>query len=184
MQKAKLGIWTPWAQVICYECHGFTFPKTISDGEHGFKTVERTISEFEQKRNTTLLPLEENQAITFCDKCGQAIRTYDSVANEHNLVKALRDLGIDAYMEQTGGMNSACSVYKNFIGPFEKDSYPPFFMATFNIDGDNKWYIGSYDELGEWLEDDVASFDNERDVINWFLDNDKVRTIVGANDGR
>jgi hypothetical protein len=170
--------------VLCYECHGFKFPKTISDGDRGFKTIEIELSEFEQKRCTTPLPIEEGKRITFCDKCGQDIQVYDTVAVEHNLVKKLRDFGIDAFMEQTGGMNSACCVYKKYMGPLEKDTYPPYFMATFNWDGDDVWYIGSYDELGDWVEEEGVSFDNEKDIVNWFLENNNIMTIVGDNNGR
>jgi hypothetical protein len=178
MSKAKMGIWTPWALVLCYECHGPKFPRHRVNDDGEFERYEHTLSEFEWKRNTTPLAIEEGKAITYCDKCGQAIQTYDSVAEEHNLVKALRDFGVDASMDQTGGMNSACTIRKDFQGPLQVYGDYPKYMVVYNIDGDNVFYFEEYDEDDEWIEASSKSFEELDDVVKHVLELEDVAKIT------
>ena len=90
------GVWTPWAQVLCHECHGNDGPRALTE-EQFQKMLEPR-------------PLQQGNAQTFCDGCGADVQVSRGLAAEHNLVRELRDQGIHAVMEQTGGMMSACSI--------------------------------------------------------------------------
>ena len=147
----KRGVWTPWAQVICYDCHGnenLPEPKT----------------EEEWARMTAPQPLIDGNAVTFCDDCHTDIQVYDSVAYEHNLVAALRERGFDAVMEQTGGMMSGCS-----ITPSEE------LRAGGDPDGIGEILI-TYEEDSYWMgvyDNDVCPADVEWGNIG-FLTQDAV----------
>lgn len=117
--KYEKGIWTPFARVLCPKCHGNL-----------------------NEEHCNPMELEEGNEITTCNKCGKEIQTYNSVANENNLVNRLKELGINAYMCQNGGMNSACEIAK-------KDN-KGFYWITFGSIED-EYLIGSYDNEGDYL---------------------------------
>lgn len=138
MEKAKKGLWTPNANVVCYDCHGNTFRQF-----HGEIKVlsSEVMSQYRQQ-----LEVEEGNLITICDSCKEPIQVYDSVAGEHNLTLMLQAVGINASMWQTGGMNSACGIQK--ANGKEEDYY----LITYNSDGDNMFWLGSFTD-GEYVEE-------------------------------
>lgn len=111
MSPLKLlpGIWTPWAELLCYFCHG---PKL-----HGRHRIQR--DEFEalcQPREA-----KEREAQGICDKCQASIWLEEDLAAEQSVIVALKGLHLDdvlsVEMQQTGGMCSAagCSFKGHFI---------------------------------------------------------------------
>lgn len=145
---ARPGIWTPTARVICFECHGPVFPrKTYRVGADEWLAV------------TTPKRLEEDNDITKCDTCECDIQLEEGIAQEHNLVLKLREVGIDAHMEQTGGMCSAACIEKKDGG---------YYYVTAGVDSDYQFVMGEYDNEGEWMEDSA----NERqfeELENMFI---------------
>jgi len=152
MEQYKKGIWTPWAKVVCYECHGNeNLPKPKTDEEW--------------ERFTRPQGLKYGNAVTFCDDCHSPVQLDDSVAMEHNLVEALRQRGFEAHMAQTGGMMSACSIepseeLKGGRGPDDVGEI----LVTYNDSGDGLYWMGAYDsECGpldpEWANISLKSQD-------------------------
>lgn len=137
--EAKIGVWTPWAVILCCECHGPEFPKQTFDVE----------SE-EWQRFITPQELKEGNGLTHCDRCKEEIQLDEDIAKEHEVMFALLDKGIIAEMEQTGGMNHALTI------PAESGTY----YLTYNFDGDGLWWCSELDEeyapLGEafWIEEE------------------------------
>jgi len=159
--NVKRGVWTPWAQVLCYECHGnenLPDPKTDAEWARMIEPVQ----------------LMEDKAVTFCDGCHTDIQVYDSVAYEHNLVKALKDRGFDAVMAQTGGMMSACSITPS--EDLQKNGGPDGIgeiLITYNDSGDNLYWMGVYDNDTSTV--DVkwgnVSFRTQDEVVSWAFSN-------------
>lgn len=137
-EKTRLasGVWTPWAQVLCHACHGNDGPRTL-DEEH-WQAVLRPRD------------LQQGNARTFCDGCGVDVQVSRGLAAEHNLVRELREQGIDAVMEQTGGMMSACSI--EVASELRQGDGDPGLMEvliTNNDMGQGEYNIGVYDnDLG------------------------------------
>lgn len=134
----RKGIWTPWAMVVCYNCHGNIF-------------LDKTLTDEEMAMHNEPVDLKEGNRITFCDTCGKDVQVYDSVAEEHNLVKELLTMGYDAYLEQTGGMNSACVLnidHDETIND-ELGEVDPVYYLTYNFDGHNKYWLTLVDKDGE-----------------------------------
>jgi hypothetical protein len=149
---AKPGIWMPSAAVVCYECHGPVFPRRGYDPTTG-EFFDKRLDDEEFERLTSPSELKENNSLTNCDWCGDTIQIGDSIAAEHNMTRRLIEFGIDASMAQTGGMNSACEI------AVDEDRY---YLATYNWDGDKKWYLCEYDDEGSAVnyEGFVASDDD------------------------
>lgn len=141
--KVKPGVFMPTARILCLECHGPNFPRKQFDP-----------SSEEWERQITPQPMEEHHEMTFCDQCGEDIQMEESIAREHNLVKALKDRGYAAYMEQTGGMNDAGSVETTDGG---------YYMFTYNFNGDDGWWLIRYDEDGDPV-DSVDQYSTYSDV--------------------
>ncbi len=98
----RQGVWTPWAEVLCIECHNES-PRSQEPGRRPFPAV-------------SLIGPGPDEAITTCQKCGSQIALRHDVALLRDLVVAVQtrfagDSRVKgAVMEQTGGMNSAASV--------------------------------------------------------------------------
>jgi len=97
-QAPVIGVWTPWAEVLCVACH---------DARPGAKRLPMS---FQVRADQPVEQLPHDHATTPCDGCGQLIVVPGNVAREHNLVLALKSQGIQAYLAQTGGMHSAAVV--------------------------------------------------------------------------
>lgn len=167
--KAKSGIWTPWARVVCYECHGPTFKNRDYDPETG-SWHDRTLTEEQWEQVRTELEVDEGKRITSCDKCGQKIQVDDSIAAEHNMASRLKEAGIDASMAQTGGMCSACE-----INVADDDGW---YYATYNFDGDEKWWICQYDKEGALRNyDDNFTSISDDEAFNYITGRDDVKRL-------
>ena len=127
-KEYALGIWTPWAKVYCYDCCGY------------HSSMKRSEEEFNSRKG--MYPLKEENEVTFCDDCGKEIQLYDEVALEHNLVKNLKEKGIDANMYQSGGMCSACWIdlkdggYILAKGSINEGFYKGYFCERYSDEGD------------------------------------------------
>lgn len=160
-ESVKRGIWTPWAQVLCYDCHG-------NDNLPEPKTEE------EWARMAAPQLLMDGNAVTFCDGCHTDVQVYDSVAHEHNLVHALRDRGFYAVMSQTGGMMSGCSIIPS--EDLRENGKPDGIgelLITYNDSGDNLYWMGVYDNDAcfadvEWGN---ISFRTQDEVVAWAFSN-------------
>lgn len=154
--KAKRGVWMPTAAVLCLECHGPNFPRYSHDP-------------FSEEWEELIRPteIEEGKAVTFCDRCREDIQVYESVAFEHNMVGLLQRNGVKAEMEQTGGMNSAGSV-------FCTDNN--FYLFTFNMDGDNEWGITKLTEDYELIDGDYLgeTFSSEDDLFEFIISREDI----------
>ena len=166
--KVRMGVWTPWAQCLCFDCH--TNEK-----------LPRPKTEEEWRRITQPQDLKHINAVTFCDSCGINIQLNKSVAYEHNLVAALQERGVDAVIAQTGGMHSAASIATSdqVYGQGGPDKACDVYV-TYDFDGDGKYWLGVYDDEGGIVEVDWAqqSFDTQDEVLNWVYENqEKLRKL-------
>ena len=159
--NVKRGVWTPWAQVVCYDCHG-------NENLPNPKTDE------EWARITMPQPLAEGNAVTFCDDCHVPIQVEESVAYEHNLVDALRKCGFEAELYQSGGMCSACSITPSdeLRGEDGPDDIGQI-LVTYSFDGDETYWVGVYDNDFSPVEVKWASdgFKSQDEVLNWAFKN-------------
>lgn len=154
-QKIPCGIWTPSAEVLCYDCHGRKFVGVDFNPESGI-FENRILSEEDFNKAKEEVKLKEGNEMTQCVKCGAFIQLEKSTAKENNLALKLQSKGVNAYMSQTGGMNSAVEIRKEDRG---------FVWITYDICDDEEWYLGSYDEEGEY-DDNHYSTTKEDDMIN------------------
>ena len=169
--NVKRGVWTPWAQVLCYDCHG-------NENLPNPKTDE------EWARITTPQPLAEGNAVTFCDDCHVDIQVYDSVAYEHELVYALRERGFNAVMAQTGGMMSACSIEPSeaLRGAGGPDDISEI-LVTYDFDGDGLYWMGVYDNdtASVDVEWGNVSFGTQDEVLDWaFKNQEKIAKLEAS----
>ena len=158
----KKGVWTPWAAVVCYDCHGnenLPNPKTEEEWEKVTKPQE----------------LRYGNAVTFCDDCHTPIQVDESVAYEHNLVAALRECGIEAELSQTGGMCSAASISPSdeLRGERGPDDIGEI-LVTYSFDGDGAYWVGVYDNDFSPVEAEWAGgegFKSQDEVMAWAFSN-------------
>lgn len=129
-KKMLVGVWTPWANVLCPACH----------------------NEWLTPQTGRVAPVEYEQAdvhnngVTHCDRCGCDIIVRHSVSAEHNLVAWLNtEFDLHAEMWQTGGMCSAC-VIPNFplSDNFDDHDDTDFVWVTFE---DSLWYVGDGEKI-------------------------------------
>ena len=66
------------------------------------------------------------------------------MAYENSLAETLKEAGLNAYMAQTGGMNSAVEMLTKNNG---------FIWITYNTCGEDEWLLGLYDEEGDYLDE-------------------------------
>lgn len=167
-EEVKPGIWTPKAKVICYECHGPTFKNRDFDPETRTFS-DKTLSQEEWEKVISETEVKEGYIVTLCDDCGEEIQVDESVAAEHNLVLRLKEAGIDAAMAQTGGMNSACEINTSDKG---------WYLATYNFNGDDQWWICRYDKDGEHVDvhDDFNTPSND-EAFNYITKQDDVKRL-------
>lgn len=153
MTKAKIGIWTPWALILCYKCHGNQFPN-------------KQLSDAEMERLDTPVALTKGYQITQCSKCNMFVQVNESVAMENNMTKELRGMGYDSVIEQTGGMNSACILYIMTDEVMDENTeYPPMYYLTYNINGDDKYWICGFDRDNEMIDDTEVCFDTYEEIM-------------------
>lgn len=82
----KPSIWTPWGQVLCFECHGVTLRG-------------RTLPPPVYAKLCSLQPAREDEHPGTCDECGCDVWT------RHDLwiLQSIRD-AVGGELQQTGGM--------------------------------------------------------------------------------
>lgn len=136
------GIWTPSARVICYKCHGKVFPNAKYN-KTTKKTEDLILTEEQFQKACTPQPLEENYEITVCEQCGKEIQVFYDIAYENNFCNRLRENNINAYMYQTGGMNSAIWIRTKDEG---------YALIVYDITGDEDWLMDFYDKDDEYID--------------------------------
>lgn len=161
-QNVPVGIWTPWASIICYECHGKKFVGAKYNHELG-KFEDKILDDKEFEKAKSEIPLKEDNAITKCSKCGSLVQLNKSTAQENNLFLKLKEAGINAEMSQTGGMNSAVELRKE-DGGFVWITYD-----VFGADDEYEWYLGVYDEEGCY-DDEFYSTTSENDMVKHIIE--------------
>lgn len=160
--KYPLGIWTPWAEVLCLECHGNKFDK-------GLTVIE--LSEEDMKKESEPIELKEGYIQTCCGRCNKKIQLIDTVAIPQNIVLDLKKQGYDCYMAQLGGMISGCEIKLNEEGHF--------YRVTYDLDGDNDFLIThmKYDSEEEeiWINEEYYNFNEENkfEEFNKFIEENK-----------
>ena len=166
-QQATYGVWTPWAQILCYKCHGNEFPVTFQNDEGKYVSeMRKKYNEVDWANKLLKHSIASGNKVTFCDRCECDVQLDESIAEEHNMVKALRALNMNAHMSQTGGMNSACELFKKTDEVIDVETeYHPFYYVTYNFDGDNKYWISGYDKNDEWIEDETFGFDTFEEML-------------------
>lgn len=141
--QAPRGIWMPQARVLCFACHGPRFDR-------------RTLSETEfASEVSTLWEPDMAEGFCVCDGCGRTVIAPFDVAAYSRLRDALLGMdGVDAKLEQTGGMCAALRVCRTgtetpfvFVGGY----------GDMQIDGRDAFWIGLYSS-----ED--AMYDGEPDL--------------------
>ena len=144
-QQFTRGIWTPWAEVLCLDCHG----TKVADKPMKPQVVD------ELKEIRTGKPGDDH-GLTHCDRCGKLIAVREEVANEHNLVMCLRENGINAKMVQTGGMCSGCEISLKDNG---------YLLATNgDVKGDD-FLLARYTKDGEWDENLSSEIKTKDEVL-------------------
>ena len=156
-----VGIWAPNAKILCHECHGNVFSRAkYNEEEHKFEDLIMNEEEFEKA--CLPKPLDKNRAVTRCNKCNKEIQVYDFVAHENNLCMKLQEKGINAFMSQTGGMNSAVEINTKDEG---------FIWITYDISGEDEWYLAFYDNEGDYLDKYFMTQD-EKEILDYILNLD------------
>ena len=153
------GIWTPWAHILCYECHGDTFKNTkYNPNTEKFEDTVLSKEEFEECKKP--IPLKDGNGVTVCTSCGKDIQVRWDLAKEGNLNSKLKSLDIESCMAQTGGMCSAVEIARKDGG---------YILATVSEENDEYWYLGMYDKDGEYDYD--SSLDvSDNEVVDKILE--------------
>jgi hypothetical protein len=100
------GVWTPWAEILCFACHGPTW-NVSGEPVPDYETV------------CSPRPAKEEypgiwEKAGECDRCGKPVWLSEDIAAEQAVVLAIRAMdipGVTAAMQQTGGMCSAAGAY-------------------------------------------------------------------------
>ena len=150
------GIWTPHGAILCVVCH-----KKLFGGSWGFGS-ETLIDE--ERFGPFPLPDDDcnNTDIAVCDECGKDVWMVYKIAWEQKIVAALKEKGIDATMDQTGGMCSAASVYlqsdeKHVMITESEDTVRPHNFPTFCVSYFH--YENPYGDDAEGEDYEILSFD-------------------------
>ena len=116
------GLWTPFAQILCWPCHGYDVRQCGQT-----KVYSPDLPQLQPRE------IGDYEAVAVCDKCGTKIWLDEDVAREQEAVLALRKAGYEASMQQTGGMCSAAGV-------LFKDGRYVFITA------EERYYASCYDD--------------------------------------
>lgn len=147
--KALPGIWTPWAQVLCYPCHGISGPVVFT----GFPEREA---------------VSGSESHCKCDDCGAQIWVRDDVsplARLRDLCNSDTESPASAELWQTGGMCSALCIRNSEPGPMVIVSAldGPYCLGFYA--GDEAWGDGDYGDMADLDEDSPL-----QDVLTAALD--------------
>ena len=161
--KAKLGIFTPYAKVICFKCHGSEFPNKELSNE-AMEDMDNPVA------------LKKGNHFTRCDSCGSFVQLNKSVAQEHNIALELTELGYESELHQTGGMNSACSISIN-IPQITEDEEQPYYYMTYNFEGDDAYVIYGYNADGSTIEDSGYQCESYEKMLKHILNISNLKKI-------
>jgi hypothetical protein len=101
--KARLGAWTPWAQVLCNECDYACLKSTQT-----FEARREQLASMDRSEEVAQ-PDPDSLAGT-CDSCGRPCWVRDDVALLQQVGRRAGELGAAGFvLEQTGGMCAALS---------------------------------------------------------------------------
>jgi len=140
--KALPGIWTPWAQVLCYPCHGISGPVTSTD--------------LPEREGVAGSDTEWGESRCKCDDCGSPIW----IRSDAGALALLRDLcsadtesPVSAALWQTGGMCSALCIRNSKPGPMVIVSAldGPYCLGLYA--SDEAWDDGDYGDMVDLDED-------------------------------
>ena len=162
--KVPHGIWTPDAKILCYECHGNVFSKTIYNKEAN-KPEDYVLDKEEFAKANEAVELNEWNTVTKCNKCNKDIQLRKEIAFENNLSYELKNHNIESYMSQTGGMKSALKI------PLKDEK---FALVMYNTDGENDWYIGFYNEDGDFDNKSFCTLDKD-EILDYILKIDNLK---------
>ena len=101
-QLRKPAIWCPWAEVICYSCHGDSFN---CYGE------TKVMSAPDYAEHCALQPKRKGQDEGWCDRCGCDVWAPEELA----LLQRIRNK-VGGHLDQTGGMSAALMISDNLYG--------------------------------------------------------------------
>lgn len=145
-QKTELrrpGIWTPWASVLCFPCHGPAFKRGPNE--------IRQMADPEMAEHSAKQPCRPGESAGRCDKCGEGVWVRDDVG----LLQRIQS-EIGGELQQTGGMCAALMVgtpdgrllcFSALDGPICMGLYP----------SEDSFYEGETDDddAGWWDFDDT-----------------------------
>ena len=147
--KVEIGIFTPSAQVISVRSHGPEFQHKTFD-----------INSIEWQQLIEPQEIKKNYDITTCDISGMLIQLKEEIAKEHRMVNKFKELGYESTMLQTGGMKHAGCIKKTDAG---------WYQFTYNFDGDNTWWIISYNKENELEGDEPFYTTEETEFVDYVV---------------
>jgi hypothetical protein len=131
------GIWTPAAQVLCLTCHGPQLGFGRDKPTNGYESRETAVE----------------RAVYFrCDQCGRSTHVdWESVDYLAMLRDQLRDAGLVAEMEQTGGMCPAlaCGSYRIY---YDEDHDGVFCMSEIDSEGEHLRDLPAHFTISECVQ--------------------------------
>jgi len=153
LDTAHLGIWCPWGEVLCHECHG----PTKWPGNHGNHSShsQEPMQGFDPDAVVQAIP----QDICHCENCGKAVALQRDVATLLRLKQKWdKEEGKPKLtLEQTGGMNVALS---GKAGEY-------FTLITEDEEHPGKFLIGIYDDEDWEIQQDWESGFGEAELLEY-----------------
>lgn len=128
-RRVPQGIWAPWAEVLCRSC----FLKHFAG---------QPLPEMIRRPSAHLIVPGPEHGVTSCDGCGTPVAVDRIVAQEHELVRALRARAYRAEMRRLPDGTSAVRVWLPY-------------NCHLQIHGDveGAFYISEHDAWGVWVPD-------------------------------
>jgi len=141
---ARQGVWTPFAEVLCGECH---------DGNKPVWNDKPIIV------GTAMIVGDDDELLAHCDTCDEVIWIRDDIATLANLKRSLMMALYPVEMQQTGGMCSA--LVMRFEPPDHKHV---FLLIITNMDG--PFMLGLYRDDEDWEENLLYNREDENGWAN------------------
>ena len=169
LPMALPGIWTPWAQVLCYEAHGPKFHNKTMASDEFDRLCQRQV--YDPRRAVA----------TKCDETGADIFVQWDVGILNNLRLRLTKAGLDEHltigMAQTGGMCSALEIHPT---PNESNNRKPEWLICITDgeeqgDDEGTFLICRY-KYDEWTTGDI----DETETIGLATSPDEAEALIRA----
>lgn len=138
---ALIGIWCPWAQVLCMQCHG---PKKYDKPIKNYDDLVESLCE-----------IEEDCAVCTCTDCGREVFVQDEIAYCKRLVDAANAcVDLTGEMWQTGGMCVAAAI--RGFGDLSNGTVAVGTQICCDPDEDDEddLYVGIYKDVEDWAEEE------------------------------